>query len=193
MGAGTLCEVGHVSYHRRNLPHYYPPGCALFLTWRLFGSLPAHVSLRGTDDAGRAFVRGDRVLDEGGGGPLWLGDSVVAGVVADALRLGGGEYGLYKLLAWVVMPNHVHVVLEPHGDLSRITRWVKGSTARAANLVLGRTGRPFWQYESYDHCVRSTEELNRVIRYVEGNPVKAGLVAAKEDWIWSSAAPHQGT
>jgi putative transposase len=74
------------------------------------------------------------------------------------------------------MPNHVHLVLHPFRKLPAITRWIKGSTARAANLLLGRTGQPFWQYESYDQCVRNTAELNRVIRYVERIP-------SPQDWF----------
>jgi hypothetical protein len=66
-------------------------------------------------------------------------------------------------------------------------RWLKGSTARAANLILKRTGEPFWQYETFDHFIRTSEELNRVIRYVEKNPVHAGLVSKIEDYPWSSA------
>jgi hypothetical protein len=66
-------------------------------------------------------------------------------------------------------------------------RWIKGSSAREANLLLGRTGKPFWLYKSYDHCVRDTDELNRIIHYVERNPVKAGLVDSAGAWSWSSA------
>jgi len=89
----------------------------------------------------------------------------------------------------VVMPNHVHVVLVPKSNLPRITKSIKGFTARKANEILGRTGEKVWQDESYDHCVRSNEELQRIIKYVERNPVRAGLVASIEDWVWSSANP----
>ncbi|MGH9772520.1 MAG: REP-associated tyrosine transposase [Candidatus Acidiferrales bacterium] len=130
----------------------------------------------------------DRELDRAATGPLWLKDPRVAQLMAETLEKGASDYHLYELLAWVVMPNHVHVVWEPLHPLPEITRWIKGSTARAANLLLGRTGKPFWQYESYDHCIRSDTELGRVIRYVERNPVAAGLVEAAEDWPWSSAA-----
>jgi REP element-mobilizing transposase RayT len=57
------------------------------------------------------------------------------------------------------MPNHVHVILEPHLALPEIMRWLKGRTARKANQILGRTGSPFWQDESFDHWVRTAEEL----------------------------------
>ena len=64
----------------------------------------------------------------------------------------------------------------------------KGSTAREANRVLGRTGERFWQAESYDHWVRDDHELERIVAYIENNPVKAGLVARPEEYRWSSAA-----
>jgi putative transposase len=183
-----------MSYHRRNLPHLYPPGATLFLTWRLFGSLPrlaAPVVGTAHPSAGKAFLLSDRQLDRASSGPLWLKDPRVAQLVVEALKMGATDYHWYDLLAWVVMPNHVHLVFQPLRELPEITRWIKGSTARYANLLLGRTGKPFWQYESYDHCIRNDTELDRVIRYVEGNPVVAGLAEAIEDWPWSSA--WQGT
>jgi hypothetical protein len=68
-----------------------------------------------------------------------------------------------------------------------IMRWLKGRAGRVANQILRRTGTPFWQDESFGHWVRSAEELQDLIEYVENNPVKAGLVEAKEQWQWSSA------
>jgi REP element-mobilizing transposase RayT len=104
-----------------------------------------------------------------------------------ALQHGETARQLYHLHAWVIMPNHVHVVLEPQVAMPGIMRWLKGRTARTANRILGRTGMPFWQEESFDHWVRSAEELQAAVDYVEENPVKAGLVETKEQWAWSSA------
>jgi REP element-mobilizing transposase RayT len=126
-------------------------------------------------------------MDKAAFGPVWLSDARVARAVADALRYGESARQFYQLRAWVIMPNHVHVLLLPKTDLSVIMRWVKGSTARAANLILHRTGEPFCQDESFDHCVRNDLELDRIVRYVEYNPVNAGLVARPGDWTWSSA------
>ena len=81
------------------------------------------------------------------------------------------------------MPNHVHVVLRPKTSLAVITRWLKGSTARQANLIVGRTGEAFWQDESFDHRVRDEEELDRIVRYVEYNPVSAGLAENPGAWV----------
>jgi putative transposase len=179
-----------MSYHRRNLPPLYPPGSTLFVTWRLFGSLPRGAVCGAglvNQSAGKTFLLSDRELDRAQTGPLWLKDPRMAQIVTQTLQQGATEFHLYELLAWVVMPNHVPVVCKPFRALPKITRWIKGSTARSANLLLGRTATPFWQFESYDHCIRNDAELNRVIRYVEANPVTAGLTEAIEDWPWSSA------
>jgi putative transposase len=87
----------------------------------------------------------------------------------------------------VIMPNHVPVALLPKTSLPVITRWWKGSTARQANLILGRTGEVFWQDESFDHRVRDEVELDRIAHYVEYNPVSPGLTANPHAWHWSSA------
>jgi REP element-mobilizing transposase RayT len=93
----------------------------------------------------------------------------------------------YELFAWVVMANHVHVLLRPLIPLRKALMNIKSGSARAANAALGRTGKPFWQDESYDHWVRSNKERNSIIRYIHFNPVTAGLVAEPEEWPWSSA------
>jgi REP element-mobilizing transposase RayT len=129
----------------------------------------------------------DRELDAAATGPRWLQDERVAQVVADALRYGEAQLSLYKLRAWVLMVNHVHILIYPNAALPRITKAIKNYSARQSNLILGRTGSPFWQDESYDHWVRGPEELDKIVRYVEQNPVAAGLVSRAEGWRWSSA------
>ena len=107
--------------------------------------------------------------------------------MVDALEYGEKQLKLYDLLAWVVMANHVHIVIYPNVALSKITRSIKGFSARRANAILQRTG-PFWMEESYDHWVRSETELDRIVQYIEGNPIAAGLCDKPEDWRWSSAS-----
>ena len=82
----------------------------------------------------------------------------------------------------VVMPNHVHLLLTPAIDLPKIMHSLKRYTARLANRALGIVGQPFWQAESYDHLVKTAEEFRRIKRYIEWNPVKAGLVASPEEF-----------
>jgi REP element-mobilizing transposase RayT len=99
---------------------------------------------------------------------------------------------MYDLLAWVIMPNHVHAIIRPHAGMARIMQWLKGRTARNANRILGRSGDAFWQAESFDHWIRSELEFEALVDYVENNPVKAGLVETRERWPWSSAADLAG-
>ena len=208
---------------RRSLPHWYRPGAAHFVTYRLAGSLPAGVltSLRrrlGRSLAGvaaddfdrravahkRAFAAYDRAL-HAAPGARHLADPRVAAVVAESLRHLDGRR--FVLLAYCVMPNHVHAVFVPNADappatpedvveapptgaLTPIMHSLKSYTAHAVNELLGRTG-PFWQRESYDHWVRDDAELRRVVEYVVRNPVTAGLAAEPADWPWTWWDPER--
>ena len=93
----------------------------------------------------------------------------------------------YRLLAWVVMPNHVHLLVEiwqvPQSDLVR--DW-KGYTAHRINRLLGTNGT-LWQADYWDRYIRDEEHFRKAIRYIEANPVKAALVHAPAEWEWSSA------
>jgi REP element-mobilizing transposase RayT len=120
-------------------------------------------------------------------GACWLRDPRIAQCVADTLQFGGSQLKLYELIAWVVMPNHVHVLLRPNVPLATITKSVKQHTARRANQMLRRVGESFWQDESYDHWARSSREQARITLYIEENPVLAGLVKSPEQWRSSSA------
>src|SRR5207237_163900 len=108
--------------------------------------------------------------------------------VAETLLIGERDWKKYRLWAWVIMSNHVHILLTPLIELQKVTRALKSYSARKANLILGRTGEPFWQDESYDHWIRDSDEMNGIIRYIEWNPVKVSLAERIEDWPWSSAS-----
>jgi hypothetical protein len=77
--------------------------------------------------------------------------------------------------------------LKPLVAPSHLLKSLKGATARESNRLLNRTGEQFWQHESYDHWVRDQREWDRIARYIERNPMKAGLVSRIEDYQWSSA------
>ena len=172
--------------HRR-LPHQYAEGKWLFVTWHLHGSLPhALYPPRDRLTSGTAFVWMDRYLDTTRLGPMHLAQESLAGIVVASLHRGA-LLGHYELGAYVVMSNHVHVLLLPKILPSRLLQSLKGATAREANGILGRTGETFWQAESYDHWVRDDRERERIVAYIENNPVKAGLVQRAEDYGWSSA------
>ncbi len=129
----------------------------------------------------------DRLLEECRSGPLHLSRPEIAQVVVDALGYGQDTLRYYTLHAFVVMPNHVHVLLTPHVAVPKLLRTLKAFTARRANQILGSTGKPFWQDESYDHVVRNEEEWQRIRAYIEQNPVRAKLAPAAEQYRWSSA------
>jgi REP element-mobilizing transposase RayT len=126
------------------------------------------------------------MLDAASSGPLWLKDPEIAACAECAIQRGA-ELGHYVLRAYVVMPNHLHVLLDPLVPLRKLTGGVKGVSARDANLRLGRTGKPFWQDESFDHWIRDPGQFARTKAYIENNPVKARLCAQPQDWRWSSA------
>jgi len=182
-------------FTRRHLPHWIPEETPVFVTWRLAGFPPVQAGLTGSKNRSsvpRSFLQHDEQLDRVPSGPVWLQDSRVARVVVDALLYGEKVRGFYQLHAWVVMANHVHAIFQPHAAMPTIMRWLKGRTGRVANQVLGRTGTALWQDESFDHWIRSAEEFQGLVEYVENNPVKAGLVATKERWRWSSAGWETG-
>ena len=198
--------------YRRHLPHFQPPGATLFVTFRLADSLPVAMVRRLAHESEvrrqaiqaladdkereaalyaehrRQFGRFEALLDHAPCGRAWLRDPRVAGCLATLLRQADGQ--LYTLDATCIMPNHVHLVMTPlpcaggYQSLARILHHIKGASALAANRLLEREGA-FWQSESYDHVVRTPEELRRIVAYVLLNPVKAGLVATWQEWPWS--------
>ena len=177
-----------MSYYERRLPHWHPEHAAVFVTWRLHGSLPR--STWGTltaMPAGKAFVAVDRELAKAATGPTWLKDERVAHAVVETLRFGEEPLRLYSLEAWVLMANHVHILIEPNAQIPRITGRIKSFSAKRANEILGRTGERFWQDESNDRWVRDEKEFGKIVQYIEYNPVVAGLAEQPEDWPWSSA------
>jgi REP element-mobilizing transposase RayT len=106
-------------------------------------------------------------------------DSRCAEIVANALRDLDGKR--YRLIAWCVMPNHVHFVarLLPGATLSQVLHSLKSFTAKRINAVLKRSG-PVWQREYYDRLVRDADELARARSYVIRNPEKVGFM----NWRW---------
>ncbi len=121
-----------------------------------------------------------------GHGACLLRDPRIARIVEDALLFFDGER--YRLLAWVVMPNHVHVLIEtrPEYRLEDVVHSWKSFTAKAANRILERTGQ-LWQEEYFDRFIRDGDHLRETIHYIEQNPVVAGLVVRAEDRPFGSA------
>ena len=187
---------------RGYLPHIEFPGQVQAITFRLNDSVPTRVVRQWIAEiAGQprfptpeqralALRRRITTFEDAGHGICHLADPRVAGAVEATLLHGDGN--AYALLAWCIMPNHVHVVVEPMAGVSLhsiIQAW-KSISARRANILLGRTG-PFWMREYYDRYIRDDAHLEAAIRYAENNPVDAGLCTRPEDWPWSSGLAHR--
>jgi REP element-mobilizing transposase RayT len=129
----------------------------------------------------------DRLLDNARTGPLYLRQAELAGMVVEAIHYRDCRH--YDLHCYVVMANHVHLLATPLVEVSKLTQSLKRFTAREGNRILGLTGQPFWQDESYDRIVRDDAEFRRIAGYIEMNPVKAGIVSTPEEFLWSSARP----
>lgn len=175
-------------WHTRKLPHLDGEAFEQFITFRLADSLPQGLlELWRNEAVSDADFRRriERYLDEGLGECLLLLHQLAA-LVRDALKFHDGKK--YVLIAWVIMPNHVHALLRPLAGhhLPDILHSIKSFTAQQANKILGRKGQ-FWQHESFDRYIRNVRHRAAVIRYIENNPVKAGLSSTPEEWVFGSA------
>lgn len=199
--------------YRRRLPHIQPEGATLFVTSRLEGSLPAKVVQKLNQEKEKIdhnlgnilitkerkreanleyqqlFVKWDDALDAHNSDVRYLADPRIANVVSASLH--HRDEKVYELIAFCIMPSHLHILFTPlkenadhYYSLSKIMHSLKRHTAREANLILGREGT-FWQHENYDHFIRDESELERTIKYILYNPVKANLVKEQKDWKWS--------
>ncbi len=119
-------------------------------------------------------------------GSCTLAKTEIAQMVQSSIRHFPGDR--YYLHAWSVMPNHLHVVYTALGEHTPkdIHHSWKSYTAHEANKLLKRGGA-FWESEGFDHLIRSVEDLEWFIGYVESNPVQAGFCKTKQDWRWGSA------
>jgi len=210
-------------FFRRHLPHIHVPGATYFITFRLAGSLPGEVLMR-VQEAYQAYLRRlecalsgsamqaeryraqkryfahlDALLDQVRYGPRWLAQKECAQIVATCIRELAPTH--YRLHAFCIMPNHVHMLIDQQGvsepalrvhgriytALSRAMRLLKGKSAALCNRYLGRRG-PFWQHESYDHLVRDEKEYERILAYIIINPIRAGLGPDWEQWPYTYVA-----
>ena len=210
--AGTDSSSVHRGWHSRGyLPHCDCPGLLQSITFCLADAVPADLiaawkeeldqlesiaprtatHLHDLDRDAREAELHERIAryEDTGHGACWLRDERIATQVENALLYFDDER--YRLLAWCVMPNHVHVLIETveGHPLGTVVHSWKSFTALEANRTLGREGS-FWLPDYYDRFIRDEEHLAAVVTYIVGNPVKAGLVQQPEDWRFSSATRH---
>jgi REP element-mobilizing transposase RayT len=172
--------MSHRGWHSRGyLPHFDSPEAVQFVTFRLVDSLPRTIA-EALAKLADNLAETDRKLDCSYGS-CWLSQPMVAQSVENAILHFDGER--YRLLAWCIMPNHVHVVVEPIADhaLGAIIHSWKSFSAKQANGVLRRSG-PFWHRDYFDRFIRDENHLARTVDYVENNPVKAGLASKPQAW-----------
>jgi putative transposase len=118
-------------FYRRHLSHISEIGRSVFLTWRLQGSLPANRCFPdATVNSGRAFATIDLLLDQARSGPFYLRQPDIAALVVEAIHHNAQILGHYALHAFAVMPNHVHVLATPSVPLPKLTKSLKGITAK---------------------------------------------------------------
>ena len=208
-------------YHSRGyLPHLEFPETIQHVTYHLADSLPKEALARIKEEercqAGDGRTRENcqagawRAWDEYlamGYGSCVLREPVIAEMVQKSFLHFDGER--YRLFAWVVMPNHVHVLFQPLAEWSVskiVASWKSFTGRRIAEFVRARgegsrEGRSheglyqagvwqadrIWHREYWDRFIRNQRHFEIVVHYIHENPVRAGLVAKAEDWLWSSA------
>jgi putative transposase len=221
--------------YRSRLPHIAPVGASFFVTFRLADALPQkvvqalkweleqaiqvleqdkpnHYKKLIQDEKKRFFGKYDYQLDHKPFGSCILSKSEIATIVKEQLYRHDGI--LYDLMAYCIMPNHVHILIDTaiqvteyeivdgektpflmsnlpddFKELDQIMKKIKGASAYYANKLLGTTGTTFWQKDSYDHFIRNDKEWNNIVSYILENPVKAGLAKNWELWEWTYLKP----
>ncbi|MFD2256309.1 transposase [Luteolibacter algae] len=185
-----MIPKGH--HQRGYLPHRDYGGALQTITFRLADSLPVHVvekwkaELHSSDEENqKGLARRIARYEDAGHGNCYLRNPEVAEIVQGALIKGHDEH--YQLIAWCIMPNHIHVLIRQAAQtsLGKIVRSWKGSTAREINLHLNREG-PLWAKDYFDRAIRDQEHFWRAITYIHQNPVRANLVKEPADWPFSS-------
>ena len=113
--------------------------------------------------------------------PLFADFRVARLLVAEVHRLH--DAGTLRSLAWVVMPDHFHCLLQlaEGGDLGQVIGRLKGSSSRRINRQFGLSG-PLWQPAFFDHALRADEDIVHIARYIVANPLRAGIVKTLGDY-----------
>ena len=180
---------------RGYLPHFEGGEIAQAITFRLHDSLPRPVLARWRQELLRrqpaeveeVLRRRIEVYLDRGYGCAQLRDARAAALVMNALLHFDGMR--YRLSAWVVMPNHVHLLATPCAGhtLARIMHSLKSYTSQEVNKLFGRAGK-LWMEDYFDRYVRDARHFTQAVTYIEHNPVKAGLCKAPHEWPFSSAS-----
>ena len=202
-GQDARVPSGKGWFSRGYLPHFDHAGLLQSITFRLADAVPVETIMQWRQELGlgnEADANDSRMAElrerleryeDNGHGDCHLRRDDAATVAQDALLHFDGKR--YRLLAWCVMPNHVHVLVEttPGYTLSDIVHSWKSYTAKVINRLIGRDGA-VWMPEYHDRYIRDDRHLNAAVEYIETNPVTAGLVDKEQSWRFSSAHERAG-
>ena len=206
-GHEVIGDVSIVWRSRGYLPHYNSPDLVQHVTFHLADSLPKEV-VRRLEEEVKAFPLDKQSVElrkkiqswmDAGHGSCVLRVPHIGRMVQESLLFFDGQR--YRVIAWVVMPNHVHVLFQTLSGwpLAKIVASWKKFTARAicdyrrtqstvpGPATLPKDNSPVWHREHWDRFIRNESHLYQAMEYIHYNPVKAGLTACAEDWPWSSA------
>ncbi len=213
--------------YKRHLPHFDHAGKIFFVTFRLYNSIVSStaVSMKlarteaidGIDDKlsedeqrrkrnvieAEYFKKYEGLLDHPTYGDRYLSEAECVNIMKDILHHLDGE--LYRLEAYCIMSNHVHILIDTAIQLSdtedfnpnaleyqhlyKIMQRIKGRSAHYLNLARGTTGTTVWYPESYDRYIRNENHYNYTINYLLNNPIKANLVKNWTDWVGTYLRP----
>ena len=181
---------------KRNLPHFYVQDAIYDINFRLANTIPKSLS----DDYYLAMKKNlknkqnknaihlynemmDDYLDHNAQHINWLTNEKIRLETISSINFNHKK--LYSVIAFCIMPNHVHLIINtfryPYIPLGEILKSIKQFSSTQANKILHRDGQ-FWHHESYDHIIKSRNELATRINYIKNNPVKAGLVTSWRKW-----------
>ena len=201
---GLKKQFGYWHY-RGYLPHFEKAGNYQIITFRLSDSI-AQKKYKQICEHVKLFEESERnlkkriLLDEyidGGLGSCILAESKIAQIVKSTFLFGNGER--YNLIAWVIMPNHIHLLIKTNDDwtVSKIVQSIKRHTSKQINIELGKRKKELfnensiWSIDYYDRFIRDEDHFNNAVDYIHMNPVKAGLCKEIGDWRWSSACEDE--
>jgi len=154
-----------------HLPHIDIKGYYQFITFRTFDSLDDYLQKIYNSDVANKQKQYhiDKYLDSSKNGSYLNG--FVLKYLSDFLKEQDKE--LYQLIAFCIMPNHVHLLFKPFKELSKIMQKIKGVTAKNINIMLNKKGK-FWASDYYDKAIRDEKHFYTTYEYIKNNPLKLG-------------------
>ena len=166
-GSGT--SVPHIKHS--NLPHIDIEGYYQFITFRTFDSIDNYLKkLYNTEKINKQKQQAiDNYLDSSNNGAYLNGK--VLEYLYDFFQTQDKK--LYDLVAFCIMPNHVHLLFKPIDKLNVVMQKLKGATANHINKILNKSGK-FWAGDYYDKAIRDEKHFFVVYEYIKNNPIKLG-------------------